>query len=145
MSKELERKARRMSQTLLLRREDAPRCRHFSFVFDGNRLVGVGTNRPKTHPANLRYAYTNRQMQDISYIVGIHSEMDAVLRIGMRECRGLTLVNTRINRKGEFDLSMPCGGCSRMIADAGFEKVLYTDRKGEFRTWTPASSCPRTA
>lgn len=108
------------------------RCRHFSFVFDGGRLLSVGLNSRKTHPHNLLYSYVGRDGADISRIVGTHSEMSAVLRMDAAECRGATLVNTRINRRGEFDHSRPCPGCLDMIRSLGFREAFYTDVDGKF-------------
>ena len=108
------------------------RCRHFSFVFDGCRLLSVGLNSRKTHPRNLLYAYVGRDGSDISSVVGTHSEMNAVLRMDAAECRGSTLVNTRINRRGEFDYSRPCRGCLDMALALGFKETFYTDMDGKF-------------
>lgn len=69
---------------------------------------------------------------DISRIVGTHSEMSAVLNMDSSECRGATLVNARINRRGEFDYSRPCGGCMDMLRSLGFGDAFYTNRDGRF-------------
>ena len=108
------------------------RCRHFTFIYRGNRLLSVGLNSPKTHPNNLMYRYKNREDMDISRMVGTHSEMSAVLKMGEVTPKGLTLVNTRINRKGFLDLSRPCNGCLDMITKMGFREVYHTTREGRF-------------
>lgn len=108
------------------------RCRHFTFVFRGNKLVSTGVNSHKTHPRNLLYAYVNKRQADISWMVGTHSEMSAVLRLGDENPGNLTLVNTRVNRSGFLDYSRPCPGCTDMIIKAGFREVYYTLRSGEF-------------
>ena len=109
-----------------------PRCRHISFIFDGQRMVASASNSGKTHPANLGYAYINREMRPIAEFVGTHSEMRAALRLGMDRCEGLTLVNVRIDRKGRVANSRPCGGCRDMIGRAGFAEVYYTVDGGGF-------------
>lgn len=106
------------------------RCRHFSFVLDGNRIVAVGTNTRKTHPANLLYGYVNRSMESISSLVGTHSELRAALLAGPENCRGLTLVNVRVDRNGRLAQSRPCRGCEEMIREAGFSEVWHTDDEG---------------
>lgn len=121
------------SRKLLLLSEEGLRCRHFSFIFDGRRLVSRGRNTRKTHPGNLLHPYVSRSGENISHLVGTHSETDAVLRLGSEDCRGLTLVNVRINRKGRPDNSMPCRGCRDLIRKAGFARVIYTDGDGQFR------------
>lgn len=107
------------------------RCRHFTFILDGRRIVARGTNSRKTHPANLHYAYVNRNMDSISGLVGTHSEMRAILDLGPENCRGLTLLNVRIDRNGRVRQSRPCRGCMDMIRKIGFRDVFHTDDRGE--------------
>jgi len=107
------------------------RCRHFTYILDGQRIVARGTNSRKTHPINLTYAYVGRDMQPISGFVGTHSEMRAALDIGLDNCRGLTLLNVRIDRNGRIRQSRPCKGCMDMIAKVGFANILHTDDEGK--------------
>jgi hypothetical protein len=58
--------------------------------------------------------------------------MNAVLRMDPDECRGAAMVNLRINRRGEFDYSRPCGGCHDMLRGMGFSEAFHTDRRGRF-------------
>jgi len=108
------------------------RCRHFTFVYRGQRLVSIGLNSHKTHPRSLRYGYKSKRNPDSDWTVGTHSEMSAVLKMGSDDCRGLTLVNTRVNRKGALDYSRPCEGCLNLIASLGFRDVYHTSRDGSF-------------
>lgn len=94
----------------------------------------MGVNSPKTHPMNLRFNYVNRQMHRISSFVGTHSELNAVMKMGYDYCKGLVLVNTRINRRDELDYSRPCPGCTDMIVKLGFKSVFYTDKTGKFES-----------
>lgn len=98
------------------------RCRHISLIFDGNRLVSVGRNSRKSHPANLAHGYGPH--------CGTHSEMVAILKAG--DCRGLTLVNIRVNKNGALDQSRPCQACMRIIRSSGIAKVFHTDENGGF-------------
>lgn len=133
MRDEIADKARKESLRLAGKMGVWTRCRHFSFVFDGTHIVSVGTNSRKTHPANLAYGYLSRKSKPISGIVGTHSELKAALKAGPQNCRGLTLVNTRVNRNGRLDNSRPCRGCEDLIGKLGFLEVYYTDGNGEFR------------
>jgi hypothetical protein len=133
MRREVEERAKKTSIRLAPAREGT-RCRHFSFIFDGTRLVSMGANSRKTHPANLGFKYTSRKSKPISSLVGTHSELKAVLRAGIEKCRGLTLVNTRVNMNGRLDNSMPCNGCMDIIRKAGFAQVFYTDGEGKFKS-----------
>lgn len=108
------------------------RCKHFSFILKNKRIVSIGINSPKTHPLNLKYNYVNKQRHKISEVVGTHSELRAVIKLGLTDYRGYTLVNTRINRNQELDYSFPCNGCMEMIRELGFNKVIYTTKDKEF-------------
>jgi hypothetical protein len=109
------------------------RCRHFSFILNRNRIISIGLNSPKTHPLNLKYNYINKNKEKISSIVGTHSELNAVIRLGEEDCSGLTLINTRINRNDDLDYSAPCHGCSDMIKQLNFENVFYSTSDGNFK------------
>jgi deoxycytidylate deaminase len=123
-----------MSFALAGRHKHAQRCKHFSFIFQKNKLLSIGINSPKTHPLNLKYNYVNKQKDKISHIVGTHSEMSAVIKLGTIEgYDGLTIVNTRINRKKELDYSHPCNGCMEMLLDLKFEKIYFTTKEKKFK------------
>lgn len=111
------------------------RCRHYSFIFDNKRLLAIGMNSPKTHPLNLKYNYINKQKIKISDVVGTHSELSAVIKLGQEDCSGLIMVNTRINRNNKLDYSFPCNGCMEMIKELNFKKVIYSNRDEEFSTF----------
>ena len=108
------------------------RCRHFSFILDRNRIISIGWNSLKTHPLNLKYNYVNKLKENISNIVGTHSELNAVIRLGEEDCSGLTLINTRINRNNELDYSAPCHGCIDMINQLNFKNIYYSNSLGKF-------------
>lgn len=121
-----------MSYALAGRHKHRQRCKHFSFIFEKNKLVSIGINSPKTHPLNLKYNYLNKQKNKISHIVGTHSELSAVIKLGFSSCEGLTIVNTRINRKNEIDNSHPCNGCMELLTELKFLKILYTTKDKKF-------------
>jgi deoxycytidylate deaminase len=89
-------------------------------------------NSAKTHPLNLKYNYINKQKDRISDIVGTHSELSAVLKLGYEDCGGLTIINTRINRRNELDYSRPCIGCMDMLTQLGFKRIFYTTKDKTF-------------
>lgn len=128
-----------VSYAIAGKHEFKQRCRHFSFIIDGNRILSIGFNKPKTHPYNLKFNYVNKQKNRISDIVGTHSEMNAVLKHGKENCKNLILVNTRINRNNELDYSKPCVGCLDMIKSLGFKKIYYTNREKSFSCLKPTS------
>jgi len=108
------------------------RCRHFSFILDRNRIISIGMNSTKTHPLNLKYNYINKNKEKISDIVGTHSELNAVIKLGEEDCSKLTLINTRINRNNMLDYSAPCSGCSDMIKQLNFKNVYFSNAQSKF-------------
>lgn len=126
-------KVKEISYALLNEHPGSHRCRHFSFVLDGNKVLKIGFNRSKTHPRNLLYDYKNRRGESMANQIGIHSEMDAIIKLGYTDCYGLTIINTRINRRNELDMSMPCNGCLHMLKSLNFSKIFYIDNNKQFK------------
>jgi len=112
------------------------RCRHFSFILNKKKILAIGFNRQKTHPFNLKYNFVNRKNIPINDLVGIHSELNALIRLGTDDVQGLTLVNTRVNRKGGIDLSMPCTGCQSFLKTLDFKKIYYSTKSGNFERFS---------
>lgn len=121
-----------ISYALISKHHADLRCRHFSFILERNRIISIGLNSLKTHPLNLKYKYVNKNNQSISNIVGTHSELSAVIRLGKEDCCGLTIINTRINRNNKLDFSAPCSGCCDMISQLNFKNVYFSDENGKF-------------
>ena len=65
-------------------------------------------------------------------MVGTHSELNAVIKLGLEDCSGFTMVNTRINRNNKLDYSYPCNGCMDMIKKYGFKKIIYSTKDQVF-------------
>jgi len=108
------------------------RCKHFSFIVYKKKILSIGLNNNKTHPKNLKYSYVNKYNKSISELVGTHSELNAIIKLGYEDCSDFILVNTRINRNMEIDNSKPCCGCTTLIKNLNFKKVFYTDMHGKF-------------
>lgn len=108
------------------------RCRHFSFILYKKKILTIGFNSPKTHPINLKHKFVNKYNNPINDLVGTHSELNAIIKFGEEDCSGLTLINTRVNRRNEIDLSCPCDGCKDLISKLNFKKVFYSDKHGKF-------------
>ena len=111
----------------LLKKHGNYRCKHFSFIFNKNRLISIGFNNPnKTHPKNLKIGFFNRRGEDISHTIGVHSELSAILKLGEEDCSKYTLVNTRINRNLKLDFSKLCNGCCSLLSQLNFKKIFYS-------------------
>ena len=70
-------------------------------------------------------------------MVGTHSEMNAIIKLGQKNYEDLVLINTRINRKNEIDYSCPCNGCMEMLFSLGFKKVYFTTKNKNFELLIP--------
>ena len=109
------------------------RCRHASFILNRGKIVSIGINQPgKTHPYNLKFRYRNKRNQAISNIIGIHSELAAIIKLGRHSLQGFDVVNTRIDRNDKLALARPCHGCIDMLHQLGVNNVYYSNNQGGF-------------
>jgi deoxycytidylate deaminase len=111
---------------------------HATFILKKNRIQKIGLNSFKTHPANLRYNYFGKEGKDIRTMVGIHSELSAILKYGKEDCSDCVFLNVRIDKNGTPTMAKPCRGCQDLLIQVGFKKVYYTNFKGEFEEWIPS-------
>jgi len=125
-------KIKEISLALAPKHPSDQRCRHFSFIVHKKRVLSIGFNSPKTLPINLKYNFVNKKNVPINDLVGTHSELSAVIKLGAEDCNGLVMVNTRINRNNAIDFSMPCSGCQSFLKTLNFKKIYYSDKNGNF-------------
>jgi dCMP deaminase len=110
------------------RRADCTRRQVGAIVVQGDRIVSTGYNgAPAGYPGCLTAGACPRgQMSKDEILPGssydtgkgaciaLHAEQNAILRAGL-ETRGATLYVTH----------PPCDGCGRLIAGAGFARVVF--------------------
>ena len=99
------------------------RCKHFSFLLSGNKIVSMGWNNTnKTHPMAQRFKYP---------FATIHSELHCVINsnIPVGEIYRHIMVNVRVSRDG-LQMSRPCVICQNMLTSFGLLKVIYTTKNG---------------
>jgi len=112
------------------------RCWHTTFAFRKGKLLAIGVNKPRhTHPKNLEFDY--RSMREVpskktASVIGTHSEMICLLRLGFEDVSRITFFNVRIDRNGEANLARPCSGCLHALQSLNFRKLYFTNSKGEF-------------
>lgn len=113
----------------------ATRTFHTTFIVKKNRIQKIGINANKTHPANLKYDYRSKTGIDLRRMVGLHSELSAILKYGKEDCSDCTFVNVRIDRKGKPTMSKPCRGCQDLLIQVGFKRLYFTNDCGNFEEW----------
>ena len=109
---------------------------HTTFIVRKNKIQKIGVNASKTHPSNLKYNYRGAAGEDIRRMVGLHSELSAVLKYGREDCSDCVFVNVRIDRKGKIAMAKPCRGCQDLLNQIGFKKLYYSNANGEFVNYT---------
>ena len=80
----------------------------------GNKVVGVGFNKLKTHPRSNH-----------SYKM-LHAEISALLGVSRDDLRGCDAYLYRETKNGMKALSRPCATCEAALREAGIERVFYT-------------------
>lgn len=115
---------------------DGLRCRHFSFIINKKRIITIGMNTQKTHPANLIYKkFSIKTGEDISEHKHTCSEFNAILKlknltnIDTKKC---VLVNLRFNRNKKIDFAAPCMSCTSLLAFHEFKKIIWTNCNGSY-------------
>ncbi len=100
--------------------------KHFTFIFDKNKLVAMGYNS---------YLKTHSKASSLGYkFERVHSEVSALIksRHRLEDLSGCTLINTRINIFDELGYCKPCLICRDWIQKTGFKQVIYINRDGDF-------------
>lgn len=108
---------------------------HTTFIVRKNKIQKIGINVDKTHPANLKYNYLSKDGTDIRSMVGVHSELAAILKYNKTTCYDCIFINVRIDRNFKPTIAKPCKGCQDLLTQVGYKKVYYTNNKGEFEEW----------
>lgn len=103
---------------------------HVTFAYNKKRLLAIGMNSRKTHPRNLRYNYLDRKGRNRSHLVTIHSELSAVIKLGLEDCNHIDFYVLRIDNNNQLNYSKPCTGCIDLFQQVGYRNVYYSTKKG---------------
>lgn len=94
---------------------------HWSFIVAENRIVEWGTNAPGDPPKHFGYHPQSK----------IHSELRAWNRAkGLLAGAPFSLINIRLNRRGEWRMSAPCAPCQGWLESVGCRKIWFTTPNG---------------
>lgn len=98
------------------------RKKHFSFLFNKNSIISIGWNNySKTHPIAKQFGHKSNN---------IHSELHCILNLKRKITQGLTMVNIRINKNGDFRNSFPCKNCQKMLKHYRINNIIYSTNEG---------------
>ena len=105
-------------------RHSTGRYFHTTTVFNKNKILAIGVNDyNRSHP--LAVKYKKKEVWN-DYSPSIHSELSAILKLGLEDCSDLTFFNIRVDKFGNICNSKPCSGCSELLKQIGFKKLYYS-------------------
>jgi deoxycytidylate deaminase len=133
MTKRMNQKIKKCIEITRALRQDkeSGRSFHTTFIFDKNKLLTIGFNNyKKLHRHHKFGAYKGTKDNPDKYIAGIHSEIDAIIKLGRTDCSKLTFLNIRIDNNNKPNISKPCENCFRVLQGLGFKQIYYIDSLG---------------
>lgn len=99
------------------------RTSHVAFLIKSNRIYKIGTNKKRTHPETSKHPYHEGE-------VGIHAELDCILKADKEDLSDYKMVVLRIDRKENLTVSKPCPGCQSLISQFNIKEVWFSDKSG---------------
>jgi hypothetical protein len=107
----------------------SPRCFVVSFGWVKSRVVGIGVNSLKTHPANLYNPQFCRRTGVRLEKASCCSELSLFLKIKNTtniDFDKISIVNVRLTRDGKIGNSKPCISCSSLYRYLDPKNLFYT-------------------
>jgi len=102
------------------------KCFHTTFAFKGSKLLAIGINNyTKQHPLHKFGPYKSSKGGD--YKAGIHSEVSAIIKLGLEDCSAITFVNLRIDNNNKLAKSCPCINCQRVLDQLNYKNIWFYD------------------
>jgi deoxycytidylate deaminase len=100
---------------------------HVTFIYDKSKLLSVGFNNyRKLHRSHKFGKYKGTKDNPERYVASIHSEIDALIKLGRSDCSRLTFINIRIDNNNKPNIAKPCSNCLRVLQGVGFKNIYYT-------------------
>ena len=100
------------------------RTSHVAFLIKSNVIEKIGVNKRRTHPEISKHPYHEGH-------VGIHAELDCVLKVDKEDLRDYKMLVLRVDRKNKLNMSKPCPGCLSLINQFNIAEVWYSDKNGD--------------
>jgi len=100
---------------------------HTTFVYRGNKMLCIAANN--YNKAHRRHKYTEYKPNKpgANYQPCLHSEISALIRMGLEDCSDLTFVNIRIDNNSNPAISKPCPNCARVLKSVSYKNLWYYD------------------
>jgi hypothetical protein len=104
---------------------------HSTFIYNKGKLLSIGTNNlKKLHRRNIFGPYKGCKDNPEKYIASIHSEIDAILKLGDSDFFKYVFINVRIDRNGRVNMAKPCPNCLNVLKMIGYKRLYYTTADG---------------
>jgi len=123
MKQEVVKKAVKLAHSLCPTNREI-RTSHIAFLIKSNVIEKIGVNKRRTHPEISKHPYHEGY-------VGIHAELDCVLKLDKEDLRDYKMLVLRVDRKNKLNMSKPCPGCLSLIYQFNIGEVWYSDKNGQ--------------
>ena len=100
------------------------RTSHIAFLIKSNIIEKIGINKKRTHPEVCKHPYHEGH-------VGIHAELDCILKVDKEDLKDYKMLVLRVDRKNKLNMSKPCPGCLSLINQFNIAEVWYSDKNGD--------------
>lgn len=135
LSKKLISKALEISYALKGKKQTG-RQFHITFAFYKNRIHAIGINDYHRHHPRKRFGvYKAFKGNNDYYQPSLHSEIDALIKLGENNCKQFTFLNVRVGNNGNINLAKPCENCQEVLKQINFRKFYFTDSNGKIQEW----------
>lgn len=105
------------------------RSSHVACLVKQDKIVKIGWNKNRTHPKTKKFPYVNYRYS--KFDVGIHAELDVVLKAGVDDLSKYSIVVLRVDGNGKLNSSRPCRGCMSVLQQVGIAEIYYSDATGK--------------
>lgn len=102
---------------------------HVTFACHKRKTLAIGINNyRKVNVVNRWGEYLPlKSTSTEKYIAGIHSEISALIKMGLEDCSDLDFYNVRIGNNNQVGMSKPCRNCQRVLKQIGYKNLYYFD------------------
>ena len=94
--------------------------RHGCVITYKKNILIARHNEFKTHPKCLMF----------STWAYLHAEANAILHLGLNECKDTNMYVLRIMKNDHIGTSKPCSSCEKLIKYSGIRHIFFTTYEG---------------